>query len=107
MSFRCLPRKGMSASTGTWTESQSCTSCGVNWKNQLTFPVSGSSANTQSEYKLSPARWSPFQSGPGFPVPQYVRFSSGSYAPVTQTEDPPVFQESPAHVPNLGSSGPV
>ena len=65
----------ISASTGTCTESKSKSSCGVNWKYHFSLPVSASSATTQSLYRLSPARTSPFQSGPGLPMPQYVRFS--------------------------------
>ncbi len=53
-------------------------SCGVNWKCHLILPVSASSATALSLYRLSPSRSSPFQSGPGFPVPQNVRFVSGS-----------------------------
>ena len=36
----------------------------------LYLPVSGLSATTDEEYRLSPGRTSPFQSGEGLPVPQ-------------------------------------
>src|SRR4029453_13677353 len=70
------------------------------------MPVSGSSAITEQLYKLSPGRPAPSQSGPGFPVPQYVRFSSGSYEPVTQIGAPPCIHESPPHVSWPASPGP-
>ena len=68
--------------------------------------MSGFKATTESEYKLSPSLTSPFQSGAGLPTPQYVRFRSGSYEPVTQIDPPPRFQESPDHVSCPGSPGP-
>ena len=40
------------------------------------------------------------------PIPQKVRLVSGSYDPVTHTEAPPVFQESPAQLSWPGSPGP-
>ena len=40
-------------------------------------------------------------------MPQYVRFRSGSYEPVTQIEPPPVFQESPPQVSPPRSPGPA
>src|SRR5688572_6416936 len=95
----------MSASTGTCVASKSNSSCGVNWKCHFNFPVSASRATTALVYRLSPIRESPFQSGPGLPTPQYVRFDSGSYEPVVQIDPPPVFHESPAHVSWPGSPG--
>src|SRR4029079_14073070 len=69
------------------------------------MPVSGSRAITEQLYKLSPGRPAPSQSGPGFPVPQYVRFNSGSYEPVTQMGAPPCIHESPPHVSCPASPG--
>ena len=40
---------------------------------------------TESVYRLSPGRSAGFQSGPGFPIPHYVRFSTGSYDGVIHT----------------------
>src|SRR5882762_8626250 len=39
-------------------------------------------------YRLSPGRTVPFNTGVGFPVPQYIRFKSGSYVPVIHTLPP-------------------
>ena len=67
MSFRWTPPNSPSTSTGIWTESQSCTSWGVNWKYQRIFPVSASTATTEDAYRLSPRRTSPFPVGGGIP----------------------------------------
>src|SRR5262245_13369132 len=51
-------------------------------------------------------REGPFPVGLGLPVPQNVRFVSGSYAPVFQTPAPPIFHDSPLHESLPGSPGP-
>src|SRR6266852_2464595 len=103
--LRGLPCHSPSTSTGTCTESQSCTSCGIIWKCHFSFPVSASSAIAESEYRLSPLRTSPFQSGDGFLVPQMIRLSSGSKAQVTQVGPPPCFHASPDQVSEPFSPG--
>ena len=76
--LRVRPPIGRSASTGTSLASQSCVSCGVNWKCQRNAPVSGFSATSESSYRLAPGRLSPSQSGLGLPVPQHGGLASGS-----------------------------
>src|SRR5262252_19661 len=68
-------------------------------------PVRASKAIVDEVYRLSPGRRSPIH-GPALPVPQNVRFVSGSYVPVTQIGPPPVFHSSPfGHVSLPGSPG--
>src|SRR6202030_3868460 len=105
MSLRGCPRHSPSTSIGTCVASQSCTSCGTNWKYHFSLPVSTSKAMALSEYRLSPRRESPFQSGEGFPVPQMRRFCSTSNEPVTHVGAPPVFHASPGHVSLPGCPG--
>jgi hypothetical protein len=57
-------------------------------------PVSASKAMALSEYKLSPGRESPFQSGEGFHVPQVIRFCSTSKDPVPQVGAPLSYTQS-------------
>src|SRR5438552_8664959 len=104
-SLRARPLTVASKRIGISFESQSCTSCGVNWKCHLIRPSTGFSASSEQVYRLSPGRTSPFQSGPGLPVPQYTRLSAGSYEPVSQEDPPPFFQLSPPHVSEPGSPG--
>src|SRR5581483_5962953 len=99
------PLISASTSTGIWFESQSCTSCGVCWKCHFALPVSTSIATIDEVYRLSPTRESPFQSGPGLPVPQYSSFNSGSYEPVSHVAPPPWTQLSPGHDSLPGSPG--
>src|SRR6476620_11318148 len=104
-SCRGRPLNSVSTSTGIWFASQSWTSCGVYWKVHRSFPVSTSSAMTDDVPWLSPIRESPFQSGPGFPVPQYRSLSSASYEPVSHVAPPPCTQLSPDQVSLPGSPG--
>src|SRR5215471_8382954 len=88
---------------GVSSASQSCTSCGVNWKCHFSLPLSGSSAMSEQVYRLSPLRLSPYRSAPGLPAPQYSVFSLGSNVPVIQVGPPPLTQESPSQVSPPGS----
>jgi hypothetical protein len=59
-----------SKSTGVCVASQSCVSCGDDWKYQAIFPVSGLSATIDSVNRLSPCRLRPLITGCGLPVPK-------------------------------------
>ena len=69
-SLRGLPSTSPSKSTGVCVASQSCVSCGDDWKYQASFPVSGLSATIDSVNRLSPCRLRPLITGCGLPVPK-------------------------------------
>ena len=78
-------------------------------RSELVIPLELPGIRVQRDHAIAvqivaePVR--PSQSGAGFPVPQYVRFDSGSYAPVFHTAAPPRLPRIAAQVSFPGSPG--
>src|SRR6185503_20203332 len=77
-SLRVCPLTWPSKSTAVCVESQSCVSCGDDWKYQFIFPVSGLSDTIDAVNRFAPARFTCAMTGCGLPVVTYIWFSSGS-----------------------------
>src|SRR6202011_1600296 len=104
ISLRGCPLISPSKITAVCVESQSCVSCGDDWKYQTILPVSALSATIDAVNRLAPARFLCAITGCGLPVVTYTRFSSGSYVTGCQVIPPPCFMASSfGHVSEPGS----